>query len=242
MWSTIWHFFFFDPVYNGLIFFIDSIPYGDVGVAVILTTITVKTILFPLSVKAAKMQKVIKEIEPKIKEIKSSITDSQEQAKAIMLLYKTSGINPFASILLMFIQIPILFALYFAVSKGGGIPLPLINIDLLYFFIPQPETISMIFFGIVDVTEKNLPIAILAGLSQFVSGQFTFPKPTPKEKDEKPTMKDEFARSMHVQMKYVLPIIIGVTAYTLTAIIGLYFIVSSIFAIVQELLIRKHKV
>jgi YidC/Oxa1 family membrane protein insertase len=242
MWSSIWHLFFFDPVYNGLIFFVDIIPGGDVGIAVILITVTVKLILFPLSIKAAKTQKVVKEIEPKIKEIKNSITDSQEQARAIMALYKESGINPFASILLLFIQIPIVIALYLAVYKGGGVPLPAINVDLLYSFIPNPEIISMIFLGSIDITQKSLFLAILASLFQFIHGYLAFPALKPKVDGEKPSMKDEFARSLQVQMKYVMPIIIGVFAYTLSAIIGLYFVVSSIAAIIQEILIRKHKV
>jgi YidC/Oxa1 family membrane protein insertase len=242
MWSTIWHLFFFDPVYNGLIFFVDVVKGGDVGIAIILITITVKTILLPLSIKAAKTQKVMKEIEPKIKAIKADISDNQEQAKAMMELYKTSGINPFASILLLFIQIPIVIALYFAVSNGGGIALPAINIALLYSFIPQPETISMLFLNIIDITQKNLPIAIIAGIAQFIYGQLAFPKLEPKEADAKPSMKDDFARSMQVQMKYVMPVIIGFFAYSISATIGLYLMVSSVFSIFQELLIRKHKV
>ncbi len=242
MWSTIWHVFFFDPVYNGLIFFVDVVKGGDVGMAIVLITIVVKTVLLPLSIKAAKTQKVMKEIEPKIASIKTDISDKQEQAKAIMELYRTSGINPFASILLMFIQIPIVIALYFAVSKGGGVPLPEINTALLYAFIPHPETISMLFLGIIDITQKNLPIAIIAGVAQFVYGQLAFPKLEPKALDAKPSMKDDFARSMQVQMKYVMPIIIGFFAYSISATLGLYFMVSSVFSIFQELMIRKHKV
>lgn len=242
MFSSIWHLFFFDPVYNGLIFFVDIVPGGDVGIAVILITITVKAILFPLSIKAAKTQKVIKEIDPQIKEIKKNLTDKQEQARAIMLLYKTSGINPFASILLMFIQIPIVIALYFAVASGGGVSLPATNIDLLYSFIPKPETVSMLFLGIIDITQKSIPLALLAGLFQFGHGYLAFPPLKPRVEGEKANMKDDFARSLQIQMKYVMPIIIIFAAYTLSAIIGLYFVVSSITAIIQELLIRKHKV
>ncbi len=242
MWSTIWHFFFFDPVYNGLIFFIDALPHGDVGIAVILITIVVKLILFPLSIKAAKTQKVIKEIEPKIKEIKKDIVDKQEQARAIMSLYKDSGINPFASILVLFFQIPIVFALYLAVNSGGGVQLPAINVGLLYSFIPEPETASMLFFGMLDITQRSLPLAILAGVLQFGHGYLAFPPIEPKKDGETPSMKDEFARSLSVQMKYILPVIIGGLAYSLSAIIAIYFIVSSVAAIIQELLIRKHKV
>jgi YidC/Oxa1 family membrane protein insertase len=241
MFSFIWHTFFFDPIYNGLIFFIDVVPGGDVGIAIILITIVVKTILLPLSIKAAKTQKVIKEIDPKIKEIKKKISDTQEQAKAIMDLYKVSGINPFASILLMFIQIPVIIALYLSVSGVGGIALPGVNVNLLYSFVPQPETISMFFLGMLDIAEKSLPLALLAGIGQFISGHLTLPKLEKRDPNAPASMKDDFSRSMHVQMKYVMPIIIIFIAYSISAAIALYFVVSSLTAVMQELFIRKHK-
>ena len=232
MLGTFWHFFFhtffFDPVYNTLVFFIDVVPGGDVGIAVILATIVVKLLLLPLSIKAAKTQKVIKEIEPRMKEIKKTIPDSQEQARAVMDLYAKNGINPFASILLMFIQIPILISLYLSVSRGGGIPLPSINVDLLYSFIPKPGTTSMLFLGLIDVTHKSLPLALLASIFQFGNGYLAFPKLPPRDPDAPASMKEDFSRSMQMQMKYVMPIIIGVAAYSISAIIALYFVVGSI--------------
>ena len=62
MFSYIWHTFFFDPVYNILVFFIDVIPGGDVGLAIIATVIVVKLILLPVSIKAIQTQKIMKEI------------------------------------------------------------------------------------------------------------------------------------------------------------------------------------
>jgi YidC/Oxa1 family membrane protein insertase len=242
MFSTIWHTFFFDPVYNGLVFFIDVVPGGDIGLAIIFTTIVVKFILLPLSIKAAKTQKIIREIDPQIKEIKESIKDDpQKQAQAIMDLYKASGINPFASILLMFIQIPIIIALYFSVYSGGGVPLPDINVDLLYSFVPAPETVSMLFLGMLDIAQKSLPLAIIAGIAQFVHGRLAFPTLPPRDPNKAPSMKDDFQRNLQLQMKYGMPILIVIFAYTISAAIALYFIVSSLTAIAQELVIKKHK-
>lgn len=242
MFISIWHTFFFDPVYNGLVFFIDVIPGGDVGLAIIAITVVVKTILLPLSVKAAKTQVLMRELEPKLKEIKLKFKDKrEEQARAIMDVYKEAGLNPFASILLILIQLPVILSLYFSVYSGGGVPLPDINVALLYSFIPTPETVSMLFLGIVDVAAKSLPLAILAGGAQFVQALLSIPKPAPREPGAAPSMKDDFARSMQLQMRYVMPIIIGVVAYYISAAIALYFIVSSLVSIGQELFIRKYK-
>ena len=118
MFSYIWHTFFFDPIYNTLVFFIDVAPRGDVGLAIVCTVVVVKTILLPLSVRAAKTQKTMKEIEPKLREIKENHKDDrQQQAQAMMSVYKEAQISPFASIILIFLQIPIVFALYFAEPK-----------------------------------------------------------------------------------------------------------------------------
>lgn len=242
MFTYIWHTFFFDPVYNGLVFFIDVIPGGDVGLAIIGITIVVKTILLPLSLKAARTQKVMKELEPKLKEIKEKFKDKrEEQARAIMDVYKEASLNPFASIALLFVQIPIIIALYLAVSRGGGMPLPEINSELLYTFIPTPETVNMIFVGLIDITAKSLPLAFLAGLTQFIHAQLAIPKPEPRDPNAPPDMKADFARSMQMQMRYMMPVIIFFVAYTISAAIAIYFTISNIMAIGQEFLVRKHK-
>lgn len=241
MFGTIWHTFFFDPVYNGLVFFIDVVPGGDVGVAIICITIVVKVLLLPLSINAAKTQTAMREIEPQLKKIKEDITDKQEQAKAMMELYKEAGIKPFSSILLMFIQIPIIIALYLSVYSGGGVALPGINVDLLYSFVPEPEVIQTFFLGLFDVTLKSLPLALLAGITQFIHAHLSLPKPTPRDPDAKPNMKEDFARSMQMQMRYVMPIIITVFAYTISAAIALYFVVSNLVAIAQEFVVKKYR-
>jgi len=241
MFSTIWHTFFFDPVYNGLVFFVDVVPGGDVGVAIILTTIVVKVVLLPLSIKAAKTQVVMREIEPKLKALKEKITDKQEQARAMMELYKESGVNPFASIFQLFLQIPIIIALYLSVYSGGGVALPDINTSLLYGFVPTPETISMMFLGMVDIAARSLPLAVLAGLTQFFHAQLSIPKPEPRKEGEAVSLKNDFARSMQTQMRYVMPVLIFVVAYTISASIALYFTVSNLAAIAQELYIKKHR-
>ncbi|MEX0912930.1 MAG: YidC/Oxa1 family membrane protein insertase [Candidatus Paceibacterota bacterium] len=241
MFSTIWHALFFDPVYNGLVFFIDIIPGGDVGLAIIAITIVVKLILLPLSIKATKTQKVIKEIEPQLRKIQEeNKSDREALAKATMALYKEAGINPFSSILLLFVQLPFIIALYLAVLSGGGVPLPDINEDLLYFFVGVPPAVDMIFMGLVDIAAKSWPLALLAGLTQFVHAKMSLPKLEPKKPGEV-SMKADFARSMDLNMRYVLPAVIAVVAYTLSASIALYFVVSNLVAIAQELVVRKHR-
>lgn len=242
MFNYIWHTFFFDPVYNGLVFFIDIMPGGDVGLAIIATVIVVKMILLPLSIKAAKTQKVMREIEPKLKEIKEKFKDNrQAQGEAMLALYRESGISPFASILLIFLQIPIIIALYFSVYSGGGIALPAINTEILYAFIPAPEFANMNFLGVLDITGKSLALALLAGITQFYQVKLAMPPLPPKDPSAAPSFKDDFNRNMQMQMRYVMPVIIFFVAYYISAAIALYFFVSNLVAIAQEIYIKKHR-
>ena len=241
MFSSIWHNFFFDPVYNGLVYFINHVPGGDVGLAIIFTTIVVKVILLPLSIKAAKTQVAMRELEPKLKELKEKIEDRQEQAQAMMDLYKEAGVNPFASIFQLFLQIPIIIALYLSVYSGGGVALPSINIDILYSFVPSPETVSMMFLGMMDIAAKSLPLAFLAGFTQFIHAQMSIPKPEPRKADAEPNLKEDFSRNMQNQMRYVMPIIIFLVAYSISAAIALYFTISNLSAIAQEFIVKKHR-
>ena len=242
MFTYIWHTFFFDPIYNTLVFFVDTIRNGDVGLAIIATVIVVKMVLLPLSIRAAKTQKVMREIEPKLKEIKEVHKDNREQqAREMMLIYKDANINPFASFFLIFLQIPIVIALYLAVYKGGGIALPGINTALLYSFIPEPSVVTMNFLNIIDITKRSLLLAIGAGVTQFIYTKMTLPVMAPKAPDAAPDFKDDFMRNMHLQMKYVMPILIAGVAYSISATIALYFVVSNLVMIAQELYIKRHR-
>lgn len=240
--SNIWHTFFFDPIYNSLVFFIDIIPGGDVGLAIIATVLLVKTILLPLSIKAVKTQKVMKEIEPKLKEIKEQYKeDRQKQAEAMMAVYKEAGMNPLASVFLVFLQIPILIALYLSVYSGGGVALPDINVGLLYSFVAEPVNVTMQFLGRFDITEKSLLLAVGAGLTQFLHTNMAMPKLEPRDPNAKPDIKADFMRNMQLQMRYVMPILITLVAYSLSAAIALYFLVSNVVTIAQEYFIRRHR-
>jgi YidC/Oxa1 family membrane protein insertase len=241
--SNVWHTFFFDPVYNTLVFFIDVIPGGDLGFAIIATVLVVKTILLPLSIKAAKTQRVMREIEPALKEIREKHKDNREdQARAMMDIYKNAGLNPFAAIFLLFIQIPIIIALYFSVSTGGGVALPEINTELLYSFIPPaPDGVSMQFLGYFDMAGKSLILAFLAGLSQFFQIRLAMPPMPPKEPEAEPNFKDDMMRNLQLQMRYVMPIVIFFVSYTISASIALYFLISNLTMILQEVYVKKHR-
>lgn len=223
---------FYVPIYNGLIFLIGVLPGHSVGVAVILVTVIVKSLLFPLSRKATLFQMEMKLHEPELNRIKERFkNDKQAQGKAVLEFYKEKRINPFAGILPVFIQIPIVIALYY-VFYGGG--LPAVDSALLYSFVPVPEP-DMHFLGL-NMLEKSFLLAVLAGASQLLQAHIAMPARPPKS--DTPSFGSDLARGMHLQMKYIFPIFMAFIAYAVSGAVALYFITSSMFTVIQELVIR----
>lgn len=235
MFSYLYHTFIADPLYNGLILLMDAIPWVDAGVAVILFTIIIKLVLFPLSRKSVITQLRVKEIEPELNIVKEKYkNDKQVQAQEIMNLYRNKGINPFSGIFNILIQLPILIALYSIFLKSG---LPVVNTDILYDFIKVP-VVDMNFLGLINIADKSIILSIIAAVAQYLQIRYSLP-PTPKAKPNA-SFQDDLARSVNMQMKFVFPIVILFISYTATATIALYLIVSSLFMIAQEIYIRKH--
>jgi YidC/Oxa1 family membrane protein insertase len=129
MFNILWHTIIYNPLYNALIFLLDIVPGADIGIAVIILTVFVKVLLFPLAHKVARTQATINQIQPQLDKLKDKYKDNkQEQTIKTLELYKKNGINPFFGFLVILIQLPIILGLYFVFYKGG---LPSINMDIL---------------------------------------------------------------------------------------------------------------
>jgi len=235
--SALYHEFIYQPLYNGLIFLVGSLTFVDAGVAVVILTVIVKVILFPLSKKAIMTQLAMKEVQPEVNRLKEKYKDNkEEQARRMMALYKEKGVNPFSGILLLILQLPILFALYHVFMSG----LPAVNQAELYSFVKVPDHISTTFLGLFDISDtKNILLAFLVGLTQFIQAKIMIDTRGSDTSGEKGTFEADFARSMNTQTKYVLPIFIGVISYTLSGALAIYWITSNLFSIGQEMFLQR---
>ncbi len=231
--QSIFHNFFFLPMYNFLVFLVDIIPGGNIGVAVILLTILVKLALFPLSQKSISTQAKMRKIEPEMKRIKEKHKDQKEQSQKIMELYKEHNLNPFSGCFLILLQLPVIFALYY-VFRGGFV----FSADTLYSFVSLPTSINTSFLGI-DLVKKSVVIALLAGITQYFQIRLSMPTAPKKEAGKELTFQEEFARNMSVQMKYIFPPMVFFISYSLSSAIALYWVISNLFAIGQEMYVRK---
>ncbi|PIR85073.1 hypothetical protein COU15_02775 [Candidatus Kaiserbacteria bacterium CG10_big_fil_rev_8_21_14_0_10_45_20] len=235
MISNLFSTFIYQPIYNALVFLVGVVPGGDVGIAIIILTILIKLILFPLSKKAIQTQIVMREIDPELKQLREDFKDNKEElARKTMALFKDKKINPFASIFLILIQLPIIFGLYFVFfneGKDGGF-----DGSLLYNFISIPEVFSFSFMGIIELTGKSIVLALIVAITQYYIARLMSPK-APETKGT--SLKDDFQRSMHLQMRYVFPVIIGLVAYFISAAVALYLAVSNLFALGQEIMVKR---
>jgi YidC/Oxa1 family membrane protein insertase len=240
----MYHTFIFKPLYNGLVYLMDILPWIDIGIAVIIFTIIVKLILFPLSKKALLTQVRMKEVEPEINALKAKYKDDrQAQALKMMEFYRQKGIKPFSGILLLLIQLPILFALISVFYKI----IPEVRPEFLYGFVSIPE-IKTSFIGFIDLTNKSLILSSITALAQYLQMRYSIamrqPPTAPKGSND---FASDLAVSMNKQMKIMLPIIAFASTYWLiplqfpqaASIIALYWSVSALFTLGQELVIRR---
>lgn len=223
----------YDPIYNALVYAVDVVPGHDMGIAVIIVTILVRFILYPLSRRAIKAQMDMKRIAPELEEIKKKYADKrEEQGQAIFALYRERGVNPFAGLLLLLVQIPILLGLYFVFARGG---LPAIDTSILYAFVPAPMEVNIHFLGIVDMTGKSMVLAVLAGLTQFIYTRLSM-GPRGSLVAAEASFSADMARTLDLQARYALPVMVVGISYFIAAAAPLYWLTSNLFMIGQELL------
>lgn len=225
----------YQPLFNALVFLYQYLPGHDFGIAVILLTVLIRLVLYPSMAKSLRSQKILAELQPKIKKIQEEFKDNRErQAKETMALYQKEKINPLGGCLPLFVQLPILIALYRVFWKGFETN----ELNNLYSFIPRPEQIDPHFLGLINLAAPSLVLAVLAGISQFLQTRHQT-KASPQSSGK--GSADQFSNLMQKQMLYFFPVFTVFILWKLPAAIGLYWIATSVFSILQQYLIFKPK-
>lgn len=219
---------FYQPLFNLLIFLYNNL--GDFGLAVIILTLIVKGVLYPLSAKATKSQKALKEIQPKVKELQEKYKDNKEkQAEKVLELYNKENVSPFSGILPLFIQFPVIIALFQIFRRGLGAG----ELVHLYDIVAKPEVVEYVSFGVLDLAAPNMVLAVLAGIGQFIQVRLTMPDTSTGEKK-----KGGFGQIMQSQMKFVLPIFTVFILSSLPSAVGVYWLITIIFSVIQHYLVK----
>ena len=239
MFSHLYNTFIFIPLYNGLIGLMAVLPWLDAGIIAILFTIIIRFILFPLSRKAIVAQVKMRELQPDLDKLKVTYKDNRQmQSTKMMELYKEKGVNPFSSIFLLLIQLPIMYALYSVFIHSG---LPEVNQSLLYSFVATP-IINIHFLGLIDITKASIVLALVSAVAQYFQLHYSLnamKNVSTPTLASKPSQAD-MAQNMTKNMKYIFPVMIFFIGFRLPAVLPLYWATTNVFTIVQEIVVRRH--
>jgi YidC/Oxa1 family membrane protein insertase len=247
---------FFGPIVNVIVFVIrvleaSNIP-GALGFAIILLTIGIRFLIWPLMATSMKSAKKMADLKPHLEELKKKHgSDKQALAAAQMALYKEHGVNPAGGCLPVLIQIPPMIAIYQVIYAffEGEHGLSRIN-SMLY--IPEWKLTSLPdldFFGINLALKPSdfqtagyllLLIPVITGLLQLIQSKMMAPKAvkeypsdSPKEKKDKESAEDTMM-AVQGQMTYFMPVMIGYIAFTFPIGLALYWNTLTLIGIWQQ--------
>lgn len=246
--GNIFNLIFTFPIFNGLMLLYRL--FGDFALSIIVLTVVIKLLLFPLTLQQLKSTKAMQALQPQMAEIKKKYAkDQQAQLTATQALYKESGVNPASGCLPLLVQMPVLYGLYFAINSmlqhtaktaSGQLTVDVRAINsLLYPFVPhfsQAPNLNLDWFTFINpawhisLLSPAPALAILAGIATFVQLRMSQPKPVA---GATAPANDPSAQSMKM-MQYVMPVMITIFGWNVAAGLALYWMVSSIFQAVQQ--------
>lgn len=185
------------------------------GLAIILLTITIKMLLYPLTVKQIKGMRGMQKVQPKMAELqKKHKGDKARLQQEMAKLYKEENVNPLAGCLPILVQMPILIALYWSIFG-------------------LPELKNAGFFWITDLSaHSNFPTLILAILSAATT--FWSTKQTQGKQPPAANPKSDQAAQTQKMMLYIMPVFIGYMTYSFPAGLGIYWVTSNLVQIAQQ--------
>ncbi len=191
---------------------------GNYGIAIIIVTILMRILIFPLTLKQEKSMKKMKEIQPEVDKIREKYKDDpQTLNQKTMEIYKENNVNPMGGCLPILIQMPIFVALYYA-FVGNTIPA---DATFLWFNLKQPDH----FMKLGTFTVNLLPI--LNTLVTFIQQKIMMGV-QPQDKNNPMS-----------SMLYTMPLMMLFIFYNMPSGVTLYYLVSGVLSVIQQYFILK---
>lgn len=224
--SEFWQIVFIEPLFNLLVAVYSVLPVKDLGLAVVGVVVVIRTFLFPLSKRASRTQAAMQKLQPEVELIRKKYRGNREkETRAILQLYRDHEVNPFSGILILFLQLPILIALYSVVLRVVTYP---DGSALLWAFMPNPGALNPMFLGIVNLAAPSMPFAIIAAFVQY----FQTKRITPSLPSGEHKMHS-FQTMLAKQMLYVGPVLTLMILATLPAVVGVYWSATSLWSLLE---------
>lgn len=255
------------PIFNLLIGLYSIVPGGDFGVSIIIFTILVRFALYPLVKKQLHQTQAMKKLQPQLAKIKKQAKGNKQLESMQMLeLYKQNGVNPFRSIGILLIQLPIFIALY------SVIQIFTIHRDQIAKFsygfmegvapvkelIQKPDQFNEMFLSFVDLTKTAFTtghidvfliiLAVIAAYTQYVMGKQTMPHAESKKgfreimaeaAEGKQADQAEMNAVVMTKMLKVMPFFMFFIMISLPGALALYYATSNIVGAIQQAILLK---
>jgi YidC/Oxa1 family membrane protein insertase len=233
-------------IYHALSFV--HVPFA-LGFSIIVLTVLIRLILYPLTASQLKASKKMQELTPHISRLKEKHkNDAKMLQSETMRLYKEHGVNPAAGCLPVLIQLPIVWALYQVLQDIVKFNTVEINKVLYFDSLKLTKPWDTTFFGISLAQSPShlittlgpvvFAIPIITGILQFIQSKMIMPSlPTPQDKKIdtlKDKKQDDFATAFQTQSLYIFPIMIAFFAYSFPIGLSLYWNTFTIFGIIQQ--------
>lgn len=252
----------FQPIFNLLIAIYGAIPWGDFGVALIIFTVIVRMLLYPLVRRQLHQTKMMRKLQPQLKKIKAKHKGNrQAEAMEMMELYKKNGVSPFRSIGILLIQLPIFIALFHAIRvfTDNRDDISRLTYDFLKEFEPirqlidDPSQFNETMLGFIDLTKHAvgshgvdivlLLLALFAAGTQYVMSKQIMPHSDSDKKfgdlmreaaeGKQPDQSEMNAIVMRNMMKF-MPVMLFFIMINLPGALALYFAISNLIAVLQQ--------
>jgi len=223
--SFIWNEVLVNPMTNALII-LNNVFFGSFGLAIIVFTVVMRAIMFPLTLRQLRSSRALSAIQPKMRELQKKYKDPRRRSEETMKLYREAGVNPLGCLFPMLIQMPIWIALYQVIRLTlGSTPESLISLSHRLYpwsYIQHAVPLSDRFLWL-DLARGDLLLALLVGASMFV-----------QQKMMTPPAADERQQSMNSTMLWMFPLMFVWLSLSFPSGLSLYIFVSTLVGIVLQ--------
>jgi YidC/Oxa1 family membrane protein insertase len=224
--SFLWNQVLIDPMTNALVV-LSNVFFGSFGVAIIVFTIIMRGVTFPLTLRQLRSSRSLSALQPKIRDLQKKYTDPKRRSEETMKLYREAGVNPLGCFLPMVVQMPIWFALYRVIQITlASTPENLVTLSGRLYpwsYIQHSVPLSERFLWVNLGERGDLLLALLVGVSMYVQQKMTTPPAT-----------DERQQSMNSTMLWMMPLMFVFFSLQVPNGLPLYWFMSGVVSIVLQ--------
>lgn len=251
------------PIFNLLVLIYGLLPGHNFGLSIILFTILVRMLMWPLVKKQLHQARAVRELQPELKRIKKAAAgDRQKESLMMMELYKEKEINPFSSIGLLIVQLPIFIGLYSGLNRIVQDPKAIIdfsyswvaNLPSLQSLAQDITLLDSTLFGVVDLTRAAIGrtggiywpamiIVVASVIMQYYQAKQLMPDDGDKKSlkkllneasEGKKADTADINAAVSRSTRFMLPAFIFLVTVNIASALSLYWLVSGIVAFIQQ--------